>query len=74
MKTIWSDKHKIKSCEINKFSLSCFDNERYILDDGIHTLPYGHFRVETLKVEGIEEIEEIEGIGGIENPLTSENP
>ena len=26
----------------NKTSLSDFDDKRYILDDGINTLPYGH--------------------------------
>ena len=25
-----------------KKSLSAFDDKRYILDDGINTLPYGH--------------------------------
>ena len=26
----------------NKTSLSCYDDKRYILDDEINTLPYGH--------------------------------
>jgi len=28
--------------EINKSCLSAFDDKRYILDDGVHTLAYGH--------------------------------
>ena len=28
--------------ETNKRSLSCFDNKRYILKNGINTLVYGH--------------------------------
>ena len=28
--------------EIDKISLSCFDDKRYVLDDGIHTLAYFH--------------------------------
>ena len=28
--------------ESNKISLSAFDDKRYITDDGINTLPYGH--------------------------------
>ena len=28
--------------EINKTSLTCFDDERFVLDDGIHTLAYFH--------------------------------
>ena len=42
MKRIQSKKHKIGTYEINKISLSCFDNKRFVLDDGIHTLAYFH--------------------------------
>ena len=42
MESIRSEKHQIKSVSITKNSLSCFDNKRYILDDGINTLPYGY--------------------------------
>ena len=28
--------------EINKISLSCFDDKRFALDHGIHTLAYFH--------------------------------
>ena len=35
-------KHKLGTYEIDKISLSCFDNKRYVLDDGIHTLAYFH--------------------------------
>ena len=28
--------------DINKISLSCFDEKRYVLDDGINTLAYFH--------------------------------
>ena len=37
-----SKRHKLGTCEINKISLSCFDNKRYVLDDGIRTLTYFH--------------------------------
>ena len=33
-------KHKLGTYEIEKISLSCFDNKRYVLDDGIYTLAY----------------------------------
>ena len=39
MRRIQNKKHKIGTYEVNKI-LSCFDNKRYILDDGIHMLPY----------------------------------
>ena len=42
MKTIRSQNHQIGSYEINKVSLSCFDDKRYILEDGISSYAYGH--------------------------------
>ena len=42
MKRILSKKHKLGTYEINKISLSCFDNKRYVLDDGICMLTYFH--------------------------------
>ena len=45
MKTIRSQNHQIKSYEINKVSLSCYDDKRYIKEDGIHTYAYEHFTI-----------------------------
>ena len=45
MKTIRSVSHEIRSYEINKVSMSCFDDKRYILEDGITSLAYGHKRI-----------------------------
>ena len=42
MKRIQAKKHKIGTYEIDKISLSCFDDKRYVLDDGIYTLAYFH--------------------------------
>ena len=42
MKRIQSKKHKLGTYETDKISLSCFDDKRYVLDDGIHTLSYFH--------------------------------
>ena len=42
MKRNQSKKHKIGTYEINKISLSCFDDKRFVLDDGIHILAYLH--------------------------------
>ena len=40
--TTWKEfkakKHKLGTYEIDKISFSCFDDKRYVLDDGIHTL------------------------------------
>ena len=40
MKRIQSKKHKIGTYEVNKISLSCFDDKRFILGDGVHALAY----------------------------------
>ena len=42
MKTIRSQKHEIGSYEINKVSLSCFDDKRYLAKEGIKSYAYGH--------------------------------
>ena len=43
MKTIRSQKHQLGSYEINKVSLSCFDDKRYILENGIKSYAYRHY-------------------------------
>ena len=40
MERIQGKKHKMGAYEINKISLSCFDDKRFVLDHGIHTLAY----------------------------------
>ena len=42
MKKIQNKKHKLGTYEIAKISLSCFDDKRYELDDGIYTFAYFH--------------------------------
>ena len=42
MKRIQAKKHKIGAYEIDKISLSCFDDKRFVLDDGFYTLAYFH--------------------------------
>ena len=42
MKRIQAKKHKTGTYEIDKISLSCFDDKRYVLDDGVNTLAYFH--------------------------------
>ena len=44
MKTIRSNNHELGSYEINKVSLSCYDDKRYILD-GINSHAYGHHNI-----------------------------
>ena len=40
MKRIQGKSHKIGTYDVFKISLSCFDDKRYVLDDGINTLAY----------------------------------
>ena len=40
MKRIQSKLHRIGTYDVCKISLSCFDDKRYILDDGINRLAY----------------------------------
>ena len=42
MKKIQAKKHKIGTYEIDKISLSCFDDKRFVLDDEVHNLAYFH--------------------------------
>ena len=45
MKTIRSNLHQLGSYKLNKVSLSCFDDKRYILEDGIRSYAYGHYKI-----------------------------
>ena len=45
MRTIRSEYHQISSYQINKVSLSPFDDKRYILDDGISSYAYWNHKI-----------------------------
>ena len=49
METIQTQFHQLRSYQINKISLSCFDNKCYILKNGIKTLAYGHKDIKQIK-------------------------
>ena len=42
MKRIQAKKHRLGTYDICKVSLSCFDDKRYLLDDGVNGLGYFH--------------------------------
>ena len=46
MKTIRSQRNQLGSYEINKISLSCFDDKHYIHNNGIPSYAYGHYKIE----------------------------
>ena len=43
MQTIRSFKHQLYTMKQNKVSRSPYNNKRYLMDDGVHSLPYRHF-------------------------------
>ena len=45
MKTIRSNNHQIGSFELNKISLSCFDDKKFIHQNGITSYAYGHYKI-----------------------------
>ena len=42
MRRIQVKNHKLGTYELNKICLSCFDDKRFVLNDGIPTLAYFH--------------------------------
>ena len=48
MKRIQSKLHEIGIYDVLNISLSYFDDKRYVLDDGINTLPYFHKNMKNL--------------------------
>ena len=46
MKTIRSNNHQLGSYELNKVSLSCFDDKRYIHNNGVTSYAYGHQKIQ----------------------------
>jgi hypothetical protein len=43
--TIAGHEYQLYNITVNKPGLSPFDEKRYILDDGINSLAYGHWRI-----------------------------
>ena len=46
MRLIKSEKHQISSYVVNKTSLSCFDDKRYIHENGVTSYAYGHGKIQ----------------------------
>ena len=42
---IRSKQHKLKTVEQTKVVLSAFDNKRFVLPDGVTSVPYGHYKI-----------------------------
>ena len=48
MNIIRSYEHEVYTEEVNKVALSAEDDKRYILNDGVHTLAWGHYKIKNL--------------------------
>ena len=46
--TIRSINHKLHTFHCDKISLHSYDNKRYILNDGITSLAYGHYKIKQM--------------------------
>ena len=44
-KMVRSQKHQLGSYEINKISLGCFYDKRYLHDNGVYSYAYGHYEI-----------------------------
>lgn len=60
MNVIRSIDHHVYSIEIKKKSLSGANEKRYMLDDGIESLAYGHYRIEEIEKEKTKSLKEVE--------------
>ena len=52
MRRIQDKKHKMETYKISKILLSCFDDKRFVLNDGIHTLTDFHKDLKKLILTG----------------------
>ena len=56
MRRIQAKNHKVGTYEIDKISVSCYDDKRFVLNDGIHPLAYFHKNSKKIKKIMITEI------------------
>ena len=45
MNRIQSKEHRLQTIELTKLIFQPFDDKRYILEDGINTVPFGHYSI-----------------------------
>lgn len=45
MKTFRSFKHEVKTISSTKLALNRYDDKRHVLDDQVHTLAHGHYKI-----------------------------
>lgn len=60
-----SQLHNIYSYELSKRSLSCFDDKRWIHEDGVYSWAYGHCKVADHEIWGKRDINNTQVIAAI---------
>lgn len=45
---IQSRKHQLYIASVKKIALSAFDDKRFVMDNGVDTLAFGHYRIKIM--------------------------
>ena len=53
---VLDQKHKLGIYKINKVSLSCYDDKRFILEDGITSYAHEHKAIKKIKLQHYNQI------------------
>ena len=48
MRRFESRQYKIKTIELNKLVYTPFDDKRYLLKNGVDSVPFGYFRIKNI--------------------------
>ena len=51
MNVVRIDKHQLYTMTLNKISLSAYDDKPYILEDGITSYAYGHYKILVVQID-----------------------
>lgn len=49
LRTQSSSRHQFQLIRSKHLGLTAFDDKRYVLEDGVRTLAYGHYRIKEIK-------------------------
>ena len=70
--SIRSVNHQVATIEQTKVSLCAIDTKRYVLEDNVHTLAHGHWRIKAMQGFATKVIETLEPVSGEGRVRTTE--